>query len=199
MSSSRVRTGPTTAACTRCTPSSVVRLRLRGPFPSHRSSSVCLPPTSNDSAWHRTVGYFGTGRGTHVDAAACGVTWARASECGLTRLERASGLAKRPYDLRHAGIFLLVVLRRRPGRVRPPGLPEHRGPLPLLRQVPGRGPGAGQSPRRAVDGGMGPHPPRRDSRRWTELGPGIDRNSWSGAGYGWDEPGVPAQVGCCDG
>ncbi|MFI9747733.1 hypothetical protein [Streptomyces sp. NPDC052494] len=32
------------------------------------------------------------------------VTWARAREYGLTRLERASGLAKRPYDLRRAGI-----------------------------------------------------------------------------------------------
>lgn len=31
-----------------------------------------------------------------------GTTWAR--ECVLTRMERASGLAKRPYDLRHAGI-----------------------------------------------------------------------------------------------
>ena len=33
-----------------------------------------------------------------------GQTWARARERTLTRTERASGLAKRPYDLRHAGI-----------------------------------------------------------------------------------------------
>ncbi len=47
---------------------------------------------------------FRNGKGNYVDAAAYGVTWARAREYGLTYLERASGLAKRPYDLRHAGI-----------------------------------------------------------------------------------------------
>jgi integrase len=42
--------------------------------------------------------------GNYVDATAYGITWARAREYGLTRVERASRLAKRPYDLRHAGI-----------------------------------------------------------------------------------------------
>ena len=42
--------------------------------------------------------------GNYVDASAYGQTWARARERTLTRTERASGLAKRPYDLRHAGI-----------------------------------------------------------------------------------------------
>ncbi|MEU5683474.1 hypothetical protein [Streptomyces venezuelae] len=42
--------------------------------------------------------------GNYVDAAAYGTTWARARKCVLTRTERASGLAERPYDLRHAGI-----------------------------------------------------------------------------------------------
>ncbi|MGW7611850.1 hypothetical protein ACWGKW_32275 [Streptomyces sp. NPDC054766] len=42
--------------------------------------------------------------GNYVDAAAYGKTWARAREHALTRPERTSGLAKRPYDLRHAGI-----------------------------------------------------------------------------------------------
>ncbi|WAL93641.1 hypothetical protein [Streptomyces sp. Je 1-369] len=42
--------------------------------------------------------------GSYVDAAAYGTTWARARKCVLTRTELASGLAKRPYDLRHAGI-----------------------------------------------------------------------------------------------
>ncbi|MFG3094516.1 hypothetical protein [Streptomyces sp. NPDC048202] len=32
------------------------------------------------------------------------ITWARAREYALTRTERTSRLAKRPYDLRHAGI-----------------------------------------------------------------------------------------------
>ncbi|MGR4848934.1 hypothetical protein [Streptomyces sp. LARHCF252] len=39
-----------------------------------------------------------------MDAAAYGITWARAREYALTRTERTSRLAKRPYDLRHAGI-----------------------------------------------------------------------------------------------
>ncbi|MFB6988623.1 MULTISPECIES: tyrosine-type recombinase/integrase [unclassified Streptomyces] len=42
--------------------------------------------------------------GKYVDAAAYGLTWARARKSVLTRIELASGLAKRPYDLRHAGI-----------------------------------------------------------------------------------------------
>ncbi|WP_405889068.1 hypothetical protein OG762_41675 [Streptomyces sp. NBC_01136] len=42
--------------------------------------------------------------GNYVDATACGKTWARAREHALTRPERTSDLAKRPYDLRHAGI-----------------------------------------------------------------------------------------------
>ncbi|GAA2473022.1 hypothetical protein GCM10023100_68210 [Actinocorallia cavernae] len=39
-----------------------------------------------------------------MDAAAYGIPWARAREYALTRTERTSRLAKRPYDLRHAGI-----------------------------------------------------------------------------------------------
>jgi hypothetical protein len=42
--------------------------------------------------------------GGYVDAAAYGVTWARAREQALTLEEHALVLAKRPYDLRHAGI-----------------------------------------------------------------------------------------------
>ncbi|MFD7013162.1 helix-turn-helix domain-containing protein [Streptomyces sp. NPDC059928] len=42
--------------------------------------------------------------GNYVEAAAYGTTWARARKYVLTRTELASGLAKRPYGLRHAGI-----------------------------------------------------------------------------------------------
>ncbi|MGW0584214.1 hypothetical protein ACWD25_51855, partial [Streptomyces sp. NPDC002920] len=42
--------------------------------------------------------------GNYVDAAAYGITWARAREYALTRTDQTSRLAKRPYDLRHAGI-----------------------------------------------------------------------------------------------
>jgi hypothetical protein len=45
-----------------------------------------------------------TRAGNYVDAAAYGITWARAREHALTRTERISRLAKRLYDLRHAGI-----------------------------------------------------------------------------------------------
>ncbi|MFB7590205.1 hypothetical protein [Streptomyces sp. NPDC056169] len=42
--------------------------------------------------------------GNYVDPSAYGTTWARARKYVLTRMELSSGLAKRPYDLRHAGI-----------------------------------------------------------------------------------------------
>ncbi|GLV88085.1 hypothetical protein Slala03_77740 [Streptomyces lavendulae subsp. lavendulae] len=42
--------------------------------------------------------------GNYVEAAAYGITWSRAREYVLTRTELAASLAKRPYDLRHAGI-----------------------------------------------------------------------------------------------
>lgn len=42
--------------------------------------------------------------GNYVDASGYVTTWARARRDVLTRTERACGLAKRPYDLRHAGI-----------------------------------------------------------------------------------------------
>ncbi|MGP3769405.1 hypothetical protein ACTWJ8_01115 [Streptomyces sp. SDT5-1] len=40
----------------------------------------------------------------YVDAAAYGLMWARSRKYVLTRVELACGLAKRPYDLRRAGI-----------------------------------------------------------------------------------------------
>ncbi|MFD9868299.1 hypothetical protein ACFXI8_13485 [Streptomyces niveus] len=40
----------------------------------------------------------------YVDASAYGITWGRAREAVLTLDEHALELAKRPYDLRHAGI-----------------------------------------------------------------------------------------------
>ncbi|TSB31185.1 integrase [Streptomyces benahoarensis] len=42
--------------------------------------------------------------GNYVDASAYGTTWARARKDALACTELVSGLAKRPYDLRHAGI-----------------------------------------------------------------------------------------------
>ncbi|UQT60754.1 hypothetical protein M4V62_39980 [Streptomyces durmitorensis] len=42
--------------------------------------------------------------GNYVDTSACNITWGRAREATLTLDELALELAKRPYDLRHAGI-----------------------------------------------------------------------------------------------
>ncbi|MGW6395299.1 hypothetical protein ACWFR1_33475 [Streptomyces sp. NPDC055103] len=47
---------------------------------------------------------FRNREGNYVEASAYGLTWSRARKQALTRMELASGLAKRPYDLRHAGI-----------------------------------------------------------------------------------------------
>lgn len=42
--------------------------------------------------------------GTYIDPAAYGIAWRRTREAVLTLEEHALELAKRPYDLRHAGI-----------------------------------------------------------------------------------------------
>jgi hypothetical protein len=43
-------------------------------------------------------------RRSYVDPSAYGITWGRAREAAPTLAEHALELAKRPYDLRHAGI-----------------------------------------------------------------------------------------------
>ncbi|WP_341869875.1 hypothetical protein [Streptomyces bauhiniae] len=47
---------------------------------------------------------FRNAAGNYIDASAYGITWGRAREAVLTIDEHALDLAKRPYDLRHAGI-----------------------------------------------------------------------------------------------
>lgn len=47
---------------------------------------------------------FHNAAGNYVDPSAYGITWARARKLALDPHELAIGLAKRPYDLRHAGI-----------------------------------------------------------------------------------------------
>ena len=47
---------------------------------------------------------FQNAAGNYIDAAAYGITWGRAREATLTMDEHVLNLAKRPYDLRHAGI-----------------------------------------------------------------------------------------------
>ncbi|MGX1955208.1 hypothetical protein ACWIGY_33510 [Streptomyces anulatus] len=47
---------------------------------------------------------FRNAAGNYIEAAASGITWGRAREARLALDEHALSLAKRPYDLRHAGI-----------------------------------------------------------------------------------------------
>ncbi|KPI01989.1 hypothetical protein OK006_7837 [Actinobacteria bacterium OK006] len=47
---------------------------------------------------------FQNAAGKYVDTSAYNITWNRAREAVLTVDEHALNLAKRPYDLRHAGI-----------------------------------------------------------------------------------------------
>ncbi|MFC9602546.1 tyrosine-type recombinase/integrase [Streptomyces niveus] len=47
---------------------------------------------------------FRNAAGKYIEASAYGITWGRAREAVLTLDEHALELAKRPYDLRHAGI-----------------------------------------------------------------------------------------------
>lgn len=47
---------------------------------------------------------FRNAAGNYIEAAAYGITWGRAREATLTLDEHALVLAKRPYDLRYAGI-----------------------------------------------------------------------------------------------
>ncbi|WP_237492872.1 hypothetical protein [Streptomyces sp. YIM 132580] len=47
---------------------------------------------------------FRNAAGNYIEAGAYGITWRRAREAALALDEHALALAKRPYDLRHAGI-----------------------------------------------------------------------------------------------
>ncbi|MEU5196464.1 MULTISPECIES: hypothetical protein [Streptomyces] len=47
---------------------------------------------------------FQNAAGNYLDPSAYGITWGRAREAALTPEEHTLELAKRPYDLRHAGI-----------------------------------------------------------------------------------------------
>ncbi|WP_327334899.1 hypothetical protein [Streptomyces anulatus] len=63
-----------------------------------------------EGRWKERFGVAPDGRlfrysaGNHIEAAAYGITCGRAREATVTLDEHALSLAKRPYDLRHAGI-----------------------------------------------------------------------------------------------
>ncbi|MCX4523559.1 hypothetical protein OG402_39745 [Streptomyces anulatus] len=63
-----------------------------------------------EGRWKERFGVAPDGRlfrnsaGNHIEAAAYGITWGREREATVTLDEHALFLAKRPYDLRHAGI-----------------------------------------------------------------------------------------------
>lgn len=124
--------------------------------------------------------------GKYIDTSAYGITWGRAREAALILDEHALEPAKRPYDLRHAGISFWLAsgvdpaeCARRAGRSIPP-----------LRQVPGGGEGSCQPPDRdlhaAVGGGV--HG-RRGGRLIVILArkcPAIAGQSWDTSGRQWE-------------
>lgn len=66
--------------------------------PAASPRSTCSRRTPPDGRLFRNQA------GNYVDPAAYGTTWARARKHVLTRMELSSGLARSPYDLRHARI-----------------------------------------------------------------------------------------------
>ncbi|WP_420312455.1 hypothetical protein ACOB87_37215 [Streptomyces sp. YS-B37] len=52
---------------------------------------------------------FRNAAGNYIDCSAYNITWGRAREAVLTEDEHALKMAKRPYDLRHAGISFWLV------------------------------------------------------------------------------------------
>ncbi len=145
-----------------------------------------------EGRWKERFGVAPDGRlfrnaaGNCIEAAAYGITWGRAREATVTLDEHALSLAKRPYDLRH-GNLLLARLRRRPRGVCAQSRAEHPGPLPLLREVPGRGAQPHQHVDRAVEAAVGRAGERCAGRApESDLGPEMPRNRWSEVGQRWE-------------
>ncbi|QHZ00087.1 Transposase DDE domain protein [Streptomyces sp. S4.7] len=135
--------------------------------------------------------------GNHVDTAAYGTTWARARESALTPTEYASGLAKRPYDLRHAGISFWLY-----SGVDPAECARRAGQSiqVLFRHYANSWTASGNSPTASSSSPCRSGTGSATARRlWDEprLGPAIDRNSWSGAGQAgrnWEMRNKPGPV-----
>ncbi|MFH8668291.1 integrase [Streptomyces anulatus] len=127
--------------------------------------------------------------GNYVDAAANGATRARARKFVLTRTEFASGLAKRPYDLRHAAISFWLY-----SGVDPAGCARRAGQSigVLFRHYAKFLDRVREQANRLIEQSM---------KEWDRVsqgaggawaasrgfGPPLVRNSWSQAGERWEE------------
>lgn len=85
-------------------------------------SSAC---TSHGSVGRRTAACSGTRSATTWMRRRTATTWARTRKYVLTRTELTSGLAKRPYDLRHAGISFWLYSGVDPAECARRAGPEH--------------------------------------------------------------------------
>ena len=88
----------------KCTPSSGALPKPPGRCQSRRPSVGTLRAHIDRFGVAPDGRLFRNEAGGYVDAAAYGKTWARARRNVLSVAEKSSFLAKRPYDLRHAGI-----------------------------------------------------------------------------------------------
>ena len=115
----------------------------------HETRSIPIPPvlvqllrahlkrygTAPDGRIFRTV------RGGLIQDSAYSAVWADARAAALTPAQHASPLARRPYDLRHAGVSLALNAGRARHRGRPPRRAQRRRPAQDLRPLhrrPGR-------------------------------------------------------------
>ncbi|MEU2233525.1 hypothetical protein [Streptomyces vietnamensis] len=127
---------------------------------------------------------FRNREGNYVKASAYGLTWARARRHALTRMELASGLGKRPYDLRHAGISFWLY-----SGVDPAECARRAGQSieVLFRFYAKFLDGVREQANRLIEqsmeewGRIG----QGGLLSWAGLGPEIDRKSWSGLRWQW--------------
>ncbi len=131
--------------------------------------------------------------GNYVDPAAYGTTWARARKYVLTRVELTSGPAKRPYDLRHAGISFWLYSGVDPAEC---ACRAGQSIEVLFRHYAKFLDGVREQANRLIEQSM---------EEWDRVsrgeapcglsrsfGPRLVRRCWSAVGYRWDEPGVTA-------
>ncbi|GGZ87460.1 ISAs1 family transposase [Streptomyces echinoruber] len=128
---------------------------------------------------------FRNAAGNCSDTSAYGITWRRAREAALTVDEHALEPARRPYDLRHAGISFWPASRVDPAEcARRAG----RSIEVLFRCYAKFLAETRHHANRLIEDSMrrwDEHeaPPRA---RWPGLGPEMPRNGWSEVGYRWN-------------